>query len=72
MIIQHLENKDPYCIWYMHWQGVNPGNGKGWEAFKTVNDRIKKYLSDYVLWMRPSDIVTAWHDYGGWGFTANL
>jgi hypothetical protein len=72
MIIQHLENKDPYCIWYMHWQGVNPGNGKGWEAFKTVNDRIKKYLSDYVLWMRPSDIVTAWHDYGGWGFTEDL
>jgi len=72
IILHHLENKDPYCIWYMHWQGVNPGSGKGWEAFKIVNNRIKKYLSDSIRWMRPSDIVTAYHDFGGWSFKANL
>ena len=27
IILQHLENNDPYCMWYMHWQGLNPGNG---------------------------------------------
>jgi len=72
IILSHLENKDPYCMWYMHWQGVNPGNGKGWEAFKTVTSRIRNYLSDQVQWMRPSDIVTAYHDAGGWSFTENL
>jgi hypothetical protein len=72
IILRHLENKDPYCMWYMHWQGVNPENGKGWEAFKIVNNRIKKYLSDQVQWMRPSDIATAYHDSGDWSFIGNL
>jgi hypothetical protein len=68
IIIRHLENNTPYCMWYMHWQGVNPGNGKGWQAFKTVTGRIRKHLSDKVKWMHPGEIVTAYHDAGGWGF----
>jgi hypothetical protein len=72
IIILHLENNAPYCMWYMHWQGLNPEKGVGWEAFKTVTDRIRKHLSDKVVWMHPSDIVTAYHDAGGWDFTKNL
>jgi hypothetical protein len=72
IIIRHLDNRAPYCMWYMHWQGVNPEKGKGWKAFQTVTGRIKKHLSDKVVWMRPSDIVTAYHDADGWGFTDNL
>ncbi len=72
IILRHLENKAPYCMWYMHWQGVNPENGKGWEAFQTVTKRIKIHLSDKVVWMRPADIVTAYHDAGGWSFTEDL
>jgi hypothetical protein len=72
IIIRHLENNDPYCMWYMHWQGLNPENGVGWEAFKTVTGRIKKHLSDKVIWMRPGDIVTAYHEADGWNFTKNL
>ena len=51
---------------------ANPEKGKGWKAFQTVNERIRKHLSDKVVWMRPSDIVTAYHDSGGWGFTDEL
>jgi hypothetical protein len=72
IILRHLENNAPYCMWYMHWQGLNPENGKGWEAFQTVTGRIWKHLYDKVVWMRPSDIVTAYHDAGGWSFTDNL
>ncbi len=72
IIIDHLKNEAPYCMWYMHWQGVNPEKGKGWEAFKTVTGRIRKHLGDKVVWMRPGDIVTAYHDAGGWGFTDDL
>ena len=72
MIINHLNNKDPYCLWYMHWQGVNPEKGVGWEAFKTVNRRIRKHLSDKIVWMRPGEIVTAYHDTGGWDFIDKL
>lgn len=72
IVIRHLEHNAPYCMWYMHWQGLNPENGAGWEAFRIVNERIKKHLSGKVVFMRPSDIVTAYHDAGGWGFTNDL
>ncbi len=72
IILRHLEENAPYCMWYQHWQGANPENGKGWKAFQTVTGRIMKHLSGKVVWMRPSDIVTAYHDAGGWGFTEAL
>jgi hypothetical protein len=72
IILRHLGNNAPYCMWYMHWQGLNPENGKGWKAFETVTARIRKHLEGKVIWMRPSDIVTSYHEAGGWGFTDNL
>ena len=72
IIIRHLQEGAPYCMWYMHWQGLNPENGVGWEAFKTVTERIEKYLSDQVVWMRPSDIVTHYHDAGSWDFVDDI
>jgi hypothetical protein len=72
IILRHLENKAPYCMWYMHWQGVNPENGVGWEAFKTVTSRIRRYLNNQVAWMRPGDIVTSYHDAGSWNFAEDL
>ena len=72
IIMRHLADNAPYCMWYQHWQGVNPEKGLGWKAFQTVTERIKEHLSDKVIWMRPSDIVTAFHDAGGWSFTEDL
>ena len=72
IILRHLEYNAPYCMWYMHWQGVNPEKGKGWKAFQTVTGRIRKHLDDKVVWMRPADIATAYHDAGGWSFTDDL
>jgi len=68
IIIKHLNENAPYCMWYMHWQGLNPENGVGWNAFKTVNERIEKHLGNQVVWMRPSEIVTKYHDAGGWAW----
>jgi hypothetical protein len=72
IIVKHLDEGAPYCLWYMHWQGLNPESGVGWEAFKTVIERIEKHLADKVVWMRPSDIVMQYHNAGGWGFTEAL
>jgi len=72
IIVKHLEEGAPYCLWYMHWQGLNPESGVGWEAFKTVIERIDEHLDDKVIWMRPSDMVTQYHASGGWGFTETL
>jgi hypothetical protein len=44
----------PYCIFYAHWQGLNPAKGVGWQAFQTVVKRVRKHLGDQVVWMRPS------------------
>ncbi len=43
-----------YCIFYSHWQGLNPANGVGWRAFTQVVERVQKHLRDQVVWMRPS------------------
>lgn len=72
IIIKHLEEGAPYCMWYMHWQGLNPESGVGWEAFKTVVERIENHLSDQVVWMRPTDIVQKYHVAEGWGFVNEM
>lgn len=51
----------PYCLFYTHWQGLNPGNGVGWDAFRTVIDRIEARLGDRVAWMRPGEIAAGYH-----------
>ena len=53
-IVESVRAQDPYCIFYCHWQGLNPANGVGWNAFKTVIRRIGKHLSKQVIWQRPS------------------
>ena len=47
----------PYCLFYAHWQGLNPANGVGWDAFTRVVGRIQKHLWDRVIWMRPSEFT---------------
>ncbi len=44
-----------YCLFYSHWQGLNPANGVGWSAFQTLVARVQKHLRDQVIWMRPSE-----------------
>lgn len=72
IIIRHIEAKSPYCVWYSHWQGLNPAKGVGWRAFTTVVERIRKHLGDRVVWMRPSDITDRYHQNGGWDFRESL
>ena len=72
IIVKHLEEGAPYCMWYMHWQGLNPESGVGWAAFKTVVERVNRHLADRVVWMRPSDMVQGYHEAGGWDFIENL
>lgn len=68
IVVRHVEAADPYCLWYSHWQGVNPVNGLGWKAFTTVIQRIKQHLQDRVVWMRPSEITDRYQKADGWGF----
>ena len=46
IIVRHVQAGAPYCIWYAHWQGLNPAKGVGWPAFTTVVERIRKHLRD--------------------------
>jgi len=68
IVVRHVQAGAPYCIWYAHWQGLNPAKGVGWRAFTTVVERIGKHLRDRVVWMRPSEITDRYHAAGGWGF----
>ena len=68
IVVRHVQAAAPYCIWYAHWQGLNPAKGVGWPAFTTVVERIGKHLRDRVVWMRPSEITERYHAAGGWGF----
>ena len=53
-IAEQVRAGAPYCIFYGHWQGLNPATGVGWQTFQTVVKRIRKHLEDRVVWMRPS------------------
>jgi hypothetical protein len=72
IVTEHVRSGAPYCLWYAHWQGLNPVNGVGWGAFTTVVERIHTHLRDQVVWMRPSEITDRYHAAGGWGFTGSL
>jgi len=72
IIVEHIRKGAPYCIWYAHWQGLNPINGIGWHAFTTVVERIHKHLHNQVVWMRPSDITDHYHASGGWSFLDSI
>ncbi len=51
----------PYCLFYAHWQGLNPATGVGWPAFVEVVARVKRHLWADVEWKRPSEITDAYH-----------
>lgn len=67
-VVRHVQGGSPYCVWYAHWQGLNPAKGVGWRAFTTVVERIRKHLGERVVWMRPGDITDRYHSAGGWNF----
>jgi hypothetical protein len=71
VIMRRVQAGAPYCLWYSHWQGLNPAKGVGWSAFTKVVERIGKYLRDRTIWMRPSEITDRYHAAGGWGFLEN-
>lgn len=54
-IVELVRAGAPYCIFYAHWQGLNPATGVGWQAFKQVVGRVRQFLGDQVVWMRPSE-----------------
>jgi len=60
-IVELVRAGAPYCIFYAHWQGLNPANGVGWSAFQTVVRRVQQHLQEEVVWMRPSDYTEACH-----------
>jgi hypothetical protein len=72
ILVRHLQAQSPYCIWYAHWQGLNPAKGVGWQAFTTVVKRIRTHLAERVVWMRPSQITERYLAAGGWSFLDSL
>lgn len=55
-IVELLRQGAPYCLYYSHWQGYNPHNGIGWDAFRSVVQRVEDHLAGEVEWVRPTDI----------------
>jgi hypothetical protein len=72
IIVRHVRAGAPYCLWYAHWQGLNPAKGVGWPAFTTVVARINKHLRERVVWLRPSEITERYHAAAGWSFLESL
>jgi len=68
IIPRHVAAGAPYCLFYAHWQGLNPGDGVGWKAFTTVVDRVRDHLGSQVTWMRPAEIAERHLRAGGWDF----
>ena len=60
-IVELVRAGAPYCLFYAHWQGLNPATGVGWEAFTQVVRRVGKFLKDRVEWMRPSEYTDRVH-----------
>ena len=63
-VVELVRAGAPYCLFYAHWQGLNPANGIGWETFTRVIGRIQKHLGDQVVWMRPSAYTDQVHSSG--------
>ena len=53
------------ALFHMHWQGLNPQTGLGWEAFQRLIERLSSQFGDRVVWRRPSEIVCQFHRKGG-------
>lgn len=60
-IVELVHAGAPVCLFYAHWQGLNPSTGVGWEAFTQVVKRVNKHLKHQVEWMRPSQYTDRVH-----------
>jgi hypothetical protein len=56
-IVDLVREGAPYVLFYAHWQGLNPANGVGWQAFTQVVGRVQRYLGEQVEWLRPSELT---------------
>jgi hypothetical protein len=56
-IVDLVRSQAPYAMFYCHWQGLNPVNGVGWQAFTQVVQRVQTHLRQEVIWMRPSELT---------------
>ncbi len=54
-IVDLVRREAPYCLFYAHWQGLNPANGVGWGVFTELARRVKRHLDGEVTWMTPSE-----------------
>jgi len=63
-LVELVRQGAPYALFYAHWQGLNPANGVGWEAFTQVVRRVRRLLGDEVMWMRPSAYTDMIHSQG--------
>jgi len=57
-VVDLVRTQAPYCLFYSHWQGLNPVNGVGWKAFTQVVQRVQEHLYEEVIWMRPSEFTS--------------
>jgi hypothetical protein len=61
-VVELVRAGAPYCLFYAHWQGLNPATGVGWKPFTQVVKRVQQFLGDRVEWMRPSAYTDRVHD----------
>ena len=64
-IVEKIRAGAPRCVFYGHWQGLNPAQGVGWQAFQQVVRRVQKHYADRVSWMRPSALTDQYHSQAG-------
>jgi len=60
-IVELVQAGERYCLFYAHWQGLNPANGAGWTAFTQVVRRVNTHLRDQIVWVRPSEYTERLH-----------
>jgi len=60
-IAEYIRKGAPYCLFHAHWQGLNPADGVGWDAFRLVVARIREFHEERVAWMRPSELTDHLH-----------
>ena len=64
-MVEKIRAGAPRCVFYAHWQGLNPVNGVGWQAFQQVIHRLQKHYREQVTWMRPSALTDQYHSQTG-------
>lgn len=60
------------ALFHMHWQGLNPRTGLGWEAFQMLIEGVRSQFGERVLWRRPSEIAYEFYRKGGWELEGGL